>query len=191
MTDKLFEAALGISAPWFVADVEFKTAERALAIRLDFTPGSRFAVPNVEGLHPVHDTVSKQYRHLNFFQHECFLNVRVPRVKLPDGKVTQVEPAWAGKLAGFTLLFEALILAFCREMTFSAVSRLTGISVHRIMALCGHYVELAVVSAPVCQLGWGWCPGNTAVAVEPNCWVSTNGGTVTCGPCLCTVPARR
>ena len=53
-----------------------------------------------------HDTVTKRYRHLNFFQHECFLEVRVPRVKLPDGSVRQVEPPWAGKLSGFTLLFE-------------------------------------------------------------------------------------
>lgn len=36
--------------------------------------------------------------------------MRVPRVKLPDGSVRQVEPPFAGKLKGFTLLFEALIL---------------------------------------------------------------------------------
>jgi hypothetical protein len=38
---------------------------------VDFVAGSRFAVPGVEGEHPVHDTVTKRYRHLNFFQHEC------------------------------------------------------------------------------------------------------------------------
>jgi len=144
MSEKLFETALGITAPWFVAGVDFDVAGRTLTIRVDFTPGSRFAVPQVPGAHPVHDTVAKQYRHLNFFQHECVLTVRVPRVKLPDGKVVQVEPEWAGKLAGFTLLFEALILAFCREMTFSAVSRLVNVSVHRVMAVCERYVELAV-----------------------------------------------
>ena len=51
----------------------------------------------------MHDTVPKRYRHLNFFQHECFLDVRVPWVKLPDGAVRQVKPPWAGKLSGFTL----------------------------------------------------------------------------------------
>lgn len=75
----------------------------------------------------MHDTVTKRYRHLNFFQHECQLEVRVPRVKLPDGGVRQVEPGWAGKLAGFTLLFEALILTLCREMTFTAVARLVNL----------------------------------------------------------------
>ena len=60
------------------------------------------------GAHSVHETLAKRYRHLNFFQHECYLEVRVPRVRLPDGGIRQVEPDWAGKLSGFTLLFEAL-----------------------------------------------------------------------------------
>jgi transposase len=29
--------------------------------------------------------------------------------------VRQVEAAWAGKLSGFTLLFEALVLTLCRR----------------------------------------------------------------------------
>jgi len=107
MTEKLFETALGLSTPWYVAGVEFDGEARELIIRVDFTTGSRFAVSGVEGAHPVHDTMSKRYRHLNFFQYECQLEVRVPRVKLPDGAVRQVEPPWAGKLSGFTLLFEA------------------------------------------------------------------------------------
>ena len=92
MTEKLFETALGIGAPWYVYGADFDAQARTLAIRVDFRAGSRFAVPGLEGEHPVHDTVSKRYRHLNFFQHECFLDVRVPRVRLPDGGVRQIEP---------------------------------------------------------------------------------------------------
>ena len=80
VTDKLFETALGIGAPWYVAGADFDAQARTLTIRVDFTPGSRFAVTGADGAHPVHDTVSKRYRHLNFFQHECFLEVRVPRI---------------------------------------------------------------------------------------------------------------
>ncbi|UEO01217.1 ISL3 family transposase [Acidiferrobacter thiooxydans] len=43
-----------------------------------------------------------------------------------------------------TVLFEALILTFCREMPFRAVARLTGVSLHRVMSLCERYVDLAV-----------------------------------------------
>ena len=141
---KLFEAALGIEAPWFVRDVAFDAPARTLTIAVDFISGSRFGHPEVAGEHPVYDTTVKRYRHLNFFQHECFLEVRVPRVKLAGGNVRQIEPAFVGRLAGFTLLFEALILAFCREMPFRAVARLTGVSLYRVMSLCERYVDLAV-----------------------------------------------
>ncbi len=120
---------------------------KTLTVGIDFTAGSRFAVAGETGVHPVHDTVSKRYRHLNFFQHECYLEVRVPRVKLPGGAVRQVEPGWTGKLSGFTLLFEALVLMLAREMPFAAVARLTGESWHRVAAICGRYVDLALAEA--------------------------------------------
>ena len=147
MSAKLFEAALGIVEPWFIQGVDFDTTKKTLTIGIDFIAGSRFAVPGVEGAHPAHDTVTKRYRHLNFFQHECHLEVRVPRVRLPDGGIRQVEPDWAGRLAGFTLLFEALIMAMCREMTFAAVSRLVGLSWHQVVAICKRYVELGLEQA--------------------------------------------
>ena len=150
MTEKLFETALGVSPPWYVAGVEFDGAARTLRIQIDFTPGSRFAVAGVEGVHPVHDTVSKRYRHLNFFQYECQLEVRVPRVKLPEGAVRQVEPPWAGKLSGFSLLFEALVLLLSQQMPFRGVARLVNLSAHRVQAICRVYVDLAVAQADYC-----------------------------------------
>jgi transposase len=146
-TEKIFEAALGINTPWYIAGLNFETSQRKLRIRVDFEVGTRFAVPGESGDHPVHDTVTKTYRHLNFFQHECELEVRVPRVKLPDGSVRQVAPPWAGKLSGFTLLFEAFVMLLCREMTFSGVARITALSVHRVMTLCKRYVNTAVGAA--------------------------------------------
>ena len=147
MAEQLFQKALGISAPWFVAGTDFDAKARTLTVRVDFSVGSRFAVAGAEGEHPVHDTVTKRYRHLNFFQHECFLEVRVPRVKLPDGAVRLVDPPWAGKLSGFTLLFEALVLMLCQQMPFAAAARLVGESRHRVAAICERYVELTLAQA--------------------------------------------
>jgi transposase len=147
MSTKLFEMALGIEGPWYVRDVSFDLAARTLTIFVDFTPGNRFPHPEAEGVHPVYDTTSKRYRHLNFFQHECYLEVRVPRVQLPGGPVRMVEPSWAGKLAGFTLLFEALVLMLCQQMTFAACARLVNESWHRVAAICSRYVDLALVEA--------------------------------------------
>jgi transposase len=156
--NQLFEAALGIAKPWYVQGVEFDAAKKVLTITVDFVAGTRFPAGGATGVHPVHDTQVKRLRHLNFFQHECFLEVRTPRVKLPDGKVVLVEPGWFGKLAGFTLLFEALVLAMAQQMTFSAVAKLVDESWHRVHAICSRYVELALAEADLSEV--------TAVAID-------------------------
>jgi hypothetical protein len=52
-----------------------------------------------------------------------------------------------GKLSGFTLLFEALVLALAQQMTFAAVARLVNESWHRVHAICSRYIDLAVAQA--------------------------------------------
>jgi hypothetical protein len=79
MHDRSFEAALGITPPWFVAGVSLDAPSRLLAVGIDCTAGSRFAVQGVAGVHPVHDTIVKTDRHLNFFRRACVLEVRTPR----------------------------------------------------------------------------------------------------------------
>ncbi len=128
-SEQLFEAALGVSSPWYVVETRFDTVGRMLTILVDFHSGSRFSHPEAVGEHPVHDTQTKRYRHLNFFQHECYLEVRVPRVKLPDGSVRLVQPPWGGKLSGFTQLFEALVLCLCRDLPAAGRDAVGGGSV--------------------------------------------------------------
>jgi transposase len=158
LQNQLFEAALGIAKPWYVQGVNFDAEERTLTISVDFVAGTRFPAAGVAGVHPVHDTQIKRLRHLNFFQHECFLEVRTPRLKLPDGRVVQYDPDWFGKLAGFTLLFEALVLAMAQNMTFAAVAKLVDLSWHRVHAICSRYVDLALAEADLSAV--------TAVAID-------------------------
>ena len=106
MTAKLFESALGISDPRFVTSLAFDEAAKTLTLLIDFKAGSRLSVAAHGGAYAVHDSVTKTYRHLNFFEHECHLQARTPRVKLPNGSVRLVEPDFAGRLNGFTLLFK-------------------------------------------------------------------------------------
>ena len=73
--------------------------------------------------------------------------MRVPRVRLPNGKVRLAEPDWVGRLDGFTLLFEALVLMLCREMPFNVVARIVGLTWHRVHAICTRYVNLALKNA--------------------------------------------
>jgi len=158
LPNELFEAALGLTKPWFVQGIDFNAEQRCLVVGVDFVAGSRFASPGVDGTHPVHDTQIKRYKHLNFFQHECVLEVRVPRVTLPDGRVVLVEPGFAGKLSGFTLLFEAMVLMLAQQMPFAAVARIVDVSAYRVQAMCEKYVELAEAQADLSDV--------TALAID-------------------------
>lgn len=91
---QLFEAALGVAHPCYVSGTEFDVENRRLTIGIDLVASSRFAHPDAPDEHPVHDTQTKRHRHLNFFQHDCFLEVRVPRLKLPDGRVALAGKSW-------------------------------------------------------------------------------------------------
>ncbi|MCB2203161.1 ISL3 family transposase [bacterium] len=72
---------------------------------------------------PVHDTVDKEWRHMDFFQHTCYLHARVPRVRCDACGVQQVTVPWARPGSGFTLLFEALAMSMAPHMPVADIAR--------------------------------------------------------------------
>jgi transposase len=140
----LFKAALGLQDPWIVVSMDFDPAARRLDLYLDFARGARFGCPEGdEEACPVHDTADKTWRHLDFFQHQAYLHARVPRVSCPAHGVRQVSVAWARPESGFTLLFEALLMALVAEMPVRAVADLVGEHDTRLWRVLHHYVERA------------------------------------------------
>jgi len=149
MLKDLFEQALGLESPWHIKSLNFNSdsGRGRLDIHIDFSRGAKFeyVLPDgtvASGL-SVHDTVERRWRHLNFFQHECFLVCRVPRVKLPDGKVRMIKTPWEGRGLGFTMLFEALMLQLCTEMPVNAVARLMSVDDNKIWRILKAYVAEA------------------------------------------------
>lgn len=141
---QLFQAALGLQSPWIVKSIEFSEAEGLLRISLDFERGARFPDPADDStLCAVHDSRERTWRHLDFFQHQTELTARVPRITCTDGKVRQVEVPWARQGSGFTLLFEALVMTLCREMSVESAARLVGEHDTRLWRIIHHYVEKA------------------------------------------------
>jgi len=141
----LFTLALQLTPEWKVAACRLDAAAHQLTLHLDFVPGSRFPAPGAEHqlLCPVHDTVEKTWRHLDFFQYQTELVARVPRVKTPEGQVVQVEVPWARPLSGFTLLFEAMAMLLCTQMPVKEAARLLRVEDTRLWRLVAHYVEEA------------------------------------------------
>jgi transposase len=138
---ELLQQALGAEWPWAVARAEFDAEARRLDIYLDFERGGTFTCPECgSGGCSAYDTTEKSWRHLNFFQHEAVLHARVPRVECGACGVKQVEVPWARPGSGFTLLFEALILAMVKQMPVSAVGKLVGETDKRLWRILDHYV---------------------------------------------------
>ncbi len=88
-----------------------------------------------------YDTTKKTWRHLNFFEHECYLHARVPRVRLPNGKTKLIKTPWEGLSNGFTLLFEALLLQLCQAMPVNKVAALTKTSDDKLWSMCERYID--------------------------------------------------
>jgi transposase len=140
----LLQLALGLVPPWTVTSSEFDAAARRLDIHIDFAVGSRFTCPSCGATKcPTHDTEQMSWRHLNFFQHQAYLHARVPRVRCTRCGVKKVSVPWAREGAGFSLLFEALIMALVSAMPVNAVARLVGEHDTRLWRVIHHYVERA------------------------------------------------
>ena len=158
-TEALFTAALGLTPPWYCKHSDFSTDKSRLDLWLDFPTGSRFICPTCEAADlPVHDTVDKQWRHMDFFQHMCYLHARVPRVRCEQCGVLQVAVPWARPGSGFTLLFEALVMSMAPHMPVAAIARQVREHDTRLWRILEHHVERARARADFAEV--------TAVAID-------------------------
>lgn len=136
--------ALGLRSPWLVTRSVFDAEDKRLDIYLDFPRGSGFPCPSCgAGSCAAYDTEEVTWRHLNFFQHEAYLHARVPRVTCKTCGVKRVSVPWAREGSGFTLLFEALVMAMMTMMPVAAAARLVGEHDTRLWRVLHHYVEQA------------------------------------------------
>ena len=149
---KLFAAALGLAAPWYVKDICFSTAAKRLDLVLDFPRGSTFACPRCGTSATAYDTKEQTWRHLDFFQHAAYLTARVPRVECPQCGITKIAVPWARPDTGFTLLFEALLMQLMQAMPVLAVARLVGEQDTRLWRVLHHYVATARAAADYAQV---------------------------------------
>ncbi|MGB5988761.1 MAG: ISL3 family transposase [Marinifilaceae bacterium] len=142
---EIFSIALGLVSPWAVESISFEETEtgKELHIYLSFTKGSKFKGDDKID-YTAHDTVKRTWQHLNFFQHECYLHARVPRIKENSGKITTVQVPWARKGSGFTLLFEAYsMLLIESEMPVKKAANIMGVYPQRIWNIFSYWISKA------------------------------------------------
>lgn len=146
-TNELFEAVLGLKAPWRVAGVTFDPkggeGRGQVDIRVEFPVGSRFACTECGGAWPTHDTVERTWRHLNLFQHMTYLHARVPRTRCTEHGVRTAAVPWAREGSGFTLQFEGYIMMLAPAMPMAQIAEVVGEHDTRLWRLTSGYVERA------------------------------------------------
>jgi transposase len=137
---------LGIESPWKLMDQSLDTDKQPheLHLTVGCDRGSEYACPVCGASCKAHDFQEKTWRHLNFFQHHCYIHAAVPRVKCPEHGVKLVDVPWARKGSAFTLLFEQAAMTLAREMPVRAAARIIEINDHRLWRIIQYYVSKAV-----------------------------------------------
>lgn len=146
----IFTAALDIKSPWYIKDVYFEEegTEKVLHIFVDHKRLAKFKYESID--YSVYDHQERTWKHLNFFQHKCYLHAPVPRVRTIDGKVKLVQVPWANPGSSFTLLFEKNILNLVEGgMSASAVGKHLEVGGKRIFGVVRRYVGYGLATQPL------------------------------------------
>jgi transposase len=142
----IFTLGLGLTPPWRVIDQRLETDKQPNELHLAVAaePSARFPCPTCGRLCKPHDWKEMSWRHLNFFQHACFVSARVPRTDCPDHGVLRIHVPWARPDSGFTLLFEQAALLLMREMPVAAAARIIGVTDQRLWRILFFYIGRAI-----------------------------------------------
>jgi len=148
---EIFQIALGLQKPWYINSVTLKESEapespsKELHIEIAFEKGSSFKASQEDDTdtYKAYDTVKRTWRHLNFFEHKCYLHCKVPRIKAKHG-TQRVQVPWARSGSGFTLLFEAYAMHLIEhEMPVNKVGKTLEEYPNRIWTIFKYWVGIA------------------------------------------------
>ncbi len=142
----IISLGLGIQAPWKIVGQILDTKKRPheLRIRIEADRGSKYPCPICGTMCNAHDFKEKTWRHLNFFQHHCYITAKVPRTKCPEHGIKTVKVPWARKGSRFTLLFEQAAMVLVKEMPVMAAARIMNMTDKSLWRIVFHHVERAM-----------------------------------------------
>lgn len=144
--EDVFSLGLGLASPWRLLDQSLDTEKNPfhLFLTIGADRGALYPCQKCGKLCKARDFREMTWRHLNFFQHSCFLKARVPRVDCDEHGTHRVNVPWSRPGSGFTLLFEQVVMSLVREMPVSAVARHVGTTDNRLWRIIRHYVAQAM-----------------------------------------------
>ncbi len=144
--DDILTLGLGLTPPWKLVNqrLDRDKEPHELHIALGADRGALFACPECGKACKAHDFSELTWRHLNFFQHHCYITARVPRTDCPEHGIKRITAPWAREGSRFTLLFEQVAMVLVREMPVLAAARIMAVTDKRLWRIVEHYVGQAV-----------------------------------------------
>jgi transposase len=145
-TNDVLALGLGVTPPWKLVGQRLDTSTQPNQLHLEVAAerGALFACALCGKLCKAHDFAEVTWRHLNFFQHHCYVTAKVPRTDCPEDGILRIKVPWAREGSRFTLLFEQAALVLVREMPVLAAARIIGVTDQRLWRIVEHYVTQAV-----------------------------------------------
>lgn len=115
---------LAVEQPWLLTKIEFQPKNKVVNVHIDYSKGSKFCCSQCGDFCPVHDSVIRRIRHLDLFEYQCYLNIRMPRVKCKnDGVKTIRSTKLFREGSHYTFLFEDKVMRLCQQMSMTAISK--------------------------------------------------------------------
>lgn len=147
-SNDIFALGLGLTPPWKLTEQRLDTGKspHELHLRVAADRGSLYPCPECGNLCKAHDFKEMTWRHLNFFQHHCYITAPVPRTNCPEHGIKRINVPWARKGSRFTLLFEQVAMAMLREMPVLVAARHMQVTDKRLWRIITHYVTKAIAS---------------------------------------------
>lgn len=147
--EQIFSLALGLQSPWKISNLNFKVENNKRVLVIEIAcERDHISFKNPEGKSNIYDHNLRRWRHLNFFEHECYIECNVPRVIKEDGKVATIDVPWARSGSGFTLLFEAFsMLLIENEMPINKVGEVMSEYPKRIWTIFNYWIGIGYLEA--------------------------------------------
>ena len=146
-SNEIMILGLGLQQPWEITGQILDTGKTPHELRLIIGAkrGAKYPCPVCGKLCSAHDFKEMTWRHLNFFQHHCYITAKVPRINCPEHGVKRVNIPWARKGSRFTMLFEQFAMTLVKEMPVLATARIIGIKDKRLWRIVQYYVVQALI----------------------------------------------
>lgn len=145
--EELFHMLLGLGGEWEITELEFDKEVGEVRLRIKATAGlleKEKCPEDGGGVSPYGHGQEREWRHLDVFEHKCYIQSSLPRLRCKDcGKVYQVKAPWEGLSMHFTEAFEALALLLMREMPVKRAAEVMHETDTRLWRMLARHVVAA------------------------------------------------